>query len=30
VAELRRMLGHQPGEPVYIATVARTGYRLDL
>jgi DNA-binding response OmpR family regulator len=30
VAELRRKLGHQPGEPGYIATVARTGYRLDL
>ena len=30
LAELRRKLGHQPGEPGYIATVARTGYRLQL
>ncbi len=30
VAELRRKLGHRAGEPGYIATVARTGYRLQL
>jgi two-component system LytT family response regulator len=30
VAELRRKLAHAPGEPGYVATVARAGYRLDL
>jgi DNA-binding response OmpR family regulator len=29
VAELRRKLGRAPGEPGYIATVARAGYRLE-
>lgn len=30
VAELRRKLGHAPGEPGYIATVSRSGYRLHI
>lgn len=30
VAELRRKLGHVAGQPGHIATVARTGYRLDV
>jgi DNA-binding response OmpR family regulator len=30
VAELRRKLGRAPGEPGYVATVARVGYRLGL
>lgn len=30
VAELRRKLGHTGGEPGHIATVARTGYRLEV
>lgn len=30
VAELRRKLGHADGEPGHIATVARTGYRLEV
>ena len=29
VAVLRRKLGHRPGEPGYILTVAKTGYRLS-
>jgi hypothetical protein len=28
VAVLRRKLGHDPGEPGYILTVAKAGYRL--
>ena len=28
LAVLRRKLGHEPGEPGYIVTVAKTGYRL--
>jgi two-component system LytT family response regulator len=30
MAELRRKLGHLPGEPGHIATVARVGYRLEV
>lgn len=30
VAELRRKLGHSDGQPAHIATVARTGYRLEV
>ena len=30
VAELRRKLGHPAGTPGHIATVARTGYRLEV
>lgn len=30
VAELRRKLGHPAGSPGHIATVARTGYRLEV
>jgi two-component system LytT family response regulator len=30
VAELRRKLGHPAGAPGHIATVARTGYRLEV
>ncbi|MEP6691940.1 MAG: response regulator transcription factor, partial [Gemmatimonadaceae bacterium] len=30
VAELRRKLGHAAGVPGHIATVARTGYRLEI
>ena len=29
VAVLRRKLGHAPGEPGYILTVAKAGYRLS-
>jgi DNA-binding response OmpR family regulator len=29
LAELRRKLGHQPGEPAYIHTLAGTGYRMS-
>lgn len=30
LAELRRKLGHRAGEPGHIATVARTGYRMEV
>lgn len=30
LAELRRKLGHRPGQPGHIATVARTGYRMEV
>jgi len=30
IAELRRKLGHADGQPGHIATVARTGYRLEV
>ena len=29
LVELRRKLGHSPGEPGYVHTVARTGYRIE-
>ena len=30
IAELRRKLAHAAGQPGHIATVARTGYRLEV
>lgn len=30
ISELRRKLGHADGQPGHIATVPRTGYRLDV